>query len=110
VRSCEVEGNERVVTFQSGATARERLVTVEAETCRICYSVVGGRFEHHNASMQVRPSGSGKSVVRWTTDLLPNHLAPMVQAMMEEGARAIVAEQQRQGTSHSPAPERSGAR
>jgi hypothetical protein len=99
VRECKlegIEGIERIVTFQSGTTARERLVTRDPARRRLTYFVTGGRFEHHNASMQVMPLGCARSAIRWTADLLPDELGPTVQSMMEEGARAIVAEQQRQ--------------
>jgi hypothetical protein len=96
VRACELAGDERLVTFQSGVIARERLITRDPARRRLTYSVVGGRFEHHNASMQVMPLGRSRSAVRWTADLLPDDLGPAIQSMMEEGARAIVAEQQRQ--------------
>jgi hypothetical protein len=96
VRQCELDGAERVVTFQSGATVRERLITRDPARRRLTYSAIGGRFDHHNASMQVMSLGCSRSAIRWTADLLPEELGPMVQSMMEEGARAIVAEQQRQ--------------
>jgi hypothetical protein len=95
VRECEVTGSERIVTFQSGTTARERLITSDPMRRRLTYSVVGGRFEHHNASMQVMSLGCSRSAIRWTADLLPDELGPVVQSMMEEGARAIISEQQR---------------
>jgi Polyketide cyclase / dehydrase and lipid transport len=49
------EGNDRVVTFHTGATARERLVTIDDERRRLVYSVVESQlgFAHHQASVEV---------------------------------------------------------
>jgi hypothetical protein len=104
VRACTVEGDERVVTFESGAIARERLITRDPARRRLVYSVVGGGFEHHNASMQVIPLGCSRSAIRWTADMVPEGLGPMFQSMMEEGARAIVAEQDRRAAAQGKTP------
>ena len=65
--------------------ARERLVTVDDEDCRLVYSVVDGQPTHYNAAVQVFPEGDGSRVV-WTIDLLPNELAPMIGGMMDHAA------------------------
>ena len=67
----EMVDGDRVVTFFNGMVARERLVTVDDETCRLVYAVVEGRASHFNASVQVFPEGDGSRLV-WTIDLLPN--------------------------------------
>ncbi len=50
-----VDADTRTVTFADGTVARERLVSVDHESRRIVYSVVGDsmRPAHDNASMQV---------------------------------------------------------
>jgi hypothetical protein len=95
VRECVVEGDERLVTFESGAIVRERLITRDPARRRLVYSVVGGRFEHHNAVMKVLALGCSRAAVQWTADMAPDELGSMVQSMMQEGAQAIVAEQKR---------------
>ena len=79
----EMDKGDRVLTFFNGMVARERLVTVDDEDCRLVYSVVEGRPSHYSAAVQVFPEGDGRSRVVWTIDLLPNDLAPTVGGMME---------------------------
>jgi hypothetical protein len=91
--SVPVDGGDRVVTFFNGALARERLVTCDAERRRLVYSVVDSAtgFTHHQATVEVRdpePGARGARIV-WTTDLLPDGLAPAIEAMMERGRSAI---------------------
>jgi Polyketide cyclase / dehydrase and lipid transport len=77
------KGCDRVITFFNGLVARERLVTVDDESCRLVYSVVEGRPSHYSAAVQVFPEGDGRSRVVWTIDLLPDELAPTVDGMMD---------------------------
>jgi carbon monoxide dehydrogenase subunit G len=81
----EMDRGDRIVTFFNGLVARERLVTVDDEDCRLVYAVVDGRPTHYNAAVQVFPEGDGSRVV-WTIDLLPNDLAPAIGAMMDHAA------------------------
>ena len=77
------KGCDRVLTFFNGLEARERLVTVDDEHCRLVYAVVEGRPSHYNAAVQVFPEGDGRSRVIWTIDVLPNELGPTIGGMME---------------------------
>ena len=52
---------------------------------RLVWSVVGGRMTHHNASLQVFADGENRSRVVWIADLLPNDVAGVVGAMIEQG-------------------------
>ena len=79
----EMDKGDRILTFFNGLEARERLVTVDDEQCRLVYSVVEGRPTHYNASVQVFPEGDGRSRVIWTIDVLPNELGPTIGSMME---------------------------
>jgi hypothetical protein len=65
--------------------ARERLVTVDDEECRLVYAVVEERASHYNAAIHVFPEGDGSRLV-WTIDLLPNDLAPAIGGMMDHAA------------------------
>jgi hypothetical protein len=90
--SVPVDGD-RLVTFFNGAQTRERLVTSDGERRRLVYSVVDSAsgFTHHQATVEVHdpePGGHGARIV-WTTDLLPDDLAPGIEAMMERGRSAI---------------------
>jgi len=79
----EMDKGDRVLTFFNGMVARERLVTIDDESCRLVYSVVEGRPSHYSAAVQVYPEGDGRSRLVWTIDLLPDELAPTVGGMMD---------------------------
>ena len=83
-----MEGGDRVLTFFNGMVARERLVTLDDETCRLVYAVVEGQASHYNAAVQVFLDGDGSRVV-WTVDLLPNELAPAIGGMMDEAVKVM---------------------
>ena len=83
-----VEGDARVVTFGNGMVVRERLVACEDAARRLCYAAVGGPLAHHNGVMQVVADGE-ESVVVWTTDFLPDDMAPMIGGLVEQGAAAM---------------------
>ncbi len=80
----EMDKGDRVVTFFNGMVARERMVTVDDEACRLVYAVVEGRASHYNASVQVLADGAARSRLVWTVDLLPNELAPAIGGMMDQ--------------------------
>jgi carbon monoxide dehydrogenase subunit G len=80
-----LEEGARVVTFASGVVARELIVDIGDEACRLVWSVVGGKMTHHNASLQVFADGEGHSRVVWIADLLPNELAGYIAGMIEQG-------------------------
>jgi hypothetical protein len=79
----EMDKGDRVLTFFNGLVARERLVTLDDEQCRLVYSAIGGQLSHHNGSVQVFPEGDGHSRLIWTIDLLPNELATTIGGMMD---------------------------
>ena len=83
------DGEVRTVTFADGFVARERIVDVDDEAMRVAYTVIDGPFSHHHASMQVHPTADGGSRVVWTTDLLPDELGPIVEGLVDAGARAM---------------------
>ncbi|MFI5561578.1 SRPBCC family protein [Amycolatopsis japonica] len=79
-----IEDGCRVVTFADGTVVRERCVTVDHDTRRIVYAVIGGtvRPDHDNASMQVFADGERRCRLVWARDVLPDALAaPMAEAM-----------------------------
>jgi hypothetical protein len=88
VTATAVEGNDRIVTFANGMQARERIVSVDDGKHRVAYSVIGGRFTHHNASAEVLSEKQGSCIV-WTADLLPDDVAPAIEQMMDAGAAAM---------------------
>ncbi len=84
-----LEGDSRLVTFANGAVVRERIIDVDDGSRRLAYSAVGWRATHHHASFQVFAEGAERSRIVWVADLLPDHLADVVDAMMEQGSTAI---------------------
>jgi carbon monoxide dehydrogenase subunit G len=84
-----LEEGARVVTFGNGTVARELIVDLDDAARRLVWSVVGGRFTHHNASAQVFSDGEGRSRFVWTADLLPHDLARDIDALMEQGSAVI---------------------
>jgi carbon monoxide dehydrogenase subunit G len=84
----EMDGNARVVTFANGMVAREEIVAVDDAARRVVWAIIGQQFHHYNGAAQVFEHADGTRFV-WTTDLLPDELAPSVEAMMAAGIAAI---------------------
>lgn len=84
----KMDKGDRILTFFNNMVARERLVTLDDEACRLVYSVVEGQASHYNAAVEVFPAGDGCRVI-WTVDLLPNELAPVVGGMMDEAVKVM---------------------
>ena len=93
VTDATLDGGDRIVTFATGAVVRERLVALDDERRRLVYAVVESSlgFEHHQASVEVLDAapGRGGCSVAWITDLLPDEVAPSVEAFMDHGAAAM---------------------
>jgi carbon monoxide dehydrogenase subunit G len=89
VKDTKMDGKARIVTFTNGMTTREDIVSIDETARRVCWAVVGQKFTHFNGAAQVLPEGSGCRFV-WTTDLLPDELAPAVEQMMTAGIAAIL--------------------
>lgn len=83
-----MDGNARVVTFANGMVAREEIVAVDDAARRVAWAIVGQQFHHFNGAAQVFDHAGGTRFV-WTTDLLPDELAPNVDEMMTAGIAAI---------------------
>ena len=69
VTDCRMDGEDRIVTFASGAVVREVLIDLDDEQRRLVWSIVDGPYRHHNGVAQVSAEGDGSRFV-WTTDLL----------------------------------------
>jgi carbon monoxide dehydrogenase subunit G len=84
----KMEGSARVVTFANGMVAREDIVAVDEAARRVAWAIIGQQFHHFNGAAQVFDHAEGTRFV-WTTDLLPDELAPNVDAMMTAGIASI---------------------
>jgi hypothetical protein len=94
VVDCYLDGVDRVITFASGGTARERLVSLDDQRKRLVYTVVEGRLalEHHQGSVEVSahgPAATGSRIV-WITDFLPDELEQVIEGLMTQGAAAMI--------------------
>jgi hypothetical protein len=89
VTDVRMEEGARVVTFRNGMVAREVIVSVDDEARRLVWTIVGGRMTHHNGAAQVFAEGTKRSRFVWTTDLLPDAVAPAIASMMEEAMPII---------------------
>jgi hypothetical protein len=81
----------RIVTFANGSNARETLVTMDPGMRRVVYHIRSERLAHHNASAEVVPEGANRCRFIWTTDVLPDAIAPYIEGQMAEGARVMKA-------------------
>lgn len=83
-----MEDDSRIVTFASGAIAREVLVDCDDARRRLVYAIANERIKHYNASIQVEDDGSNTRFI-WTIDLLPNDIAPYISEQMDLGIVAM---------------------
>lgn len=80
----------RTITFFNGAVAKERLVGIDEHARRLAYTVVESGLEptHHNGSAQVYED-HGRTRFEWTTDVLPDALAPTIADLMDRGVESM---------------------
>lgn len=83
------ENELRWVTFADGAVIEERVIAVDDAHMRIAYTVVGGRFEHHHATMQVVAQTPQQCRVVWISDFKPDERASAVEPLMDAGCAAL---------------------
>jgi len=89
VTDCRMEGADaRIVTFGNGMVVKELIVDLDHKSRRVCWSAVGGRLSHHNASLQVFPEDEGCRAV-WIADLLPSEMAGPIAGMIDQGLAAM---------------------
>ena len=89
VTDTRIDGDARIVTFANGNVARERLVGCDEARQRLAYAIASERLTQHSASIQVVTDGTTRCRVIWITDVLPNEIAPYIDAQMELGAAAM---------------------
>lgn len=87
----EMEGDVRTVTFANGMIVRERIIDIDEMNRRVAYTVLGDLFEHHSAYMQIIPLDEQRCRFVWVSDFLPSERMELVKPLVEQGARALVA-------------------
>ena len=89
VTDTKLDGDARIVTFSNGTVAREILVDRDDARRRLVYAIVSDRIKQHSASAQVFAEGDGRTRFVWIADVLPNEIAPYMDAQMDLGALAM---------------------
>src|SRR6202166_25675 len=89
VLDAQPDGDARIVTFANGTTARELLVDCDETRRRLVYAVISERLKQHSASVQVIPDGEARTRLVWIVDVLPNEIAPYIDAQMDQAALAM---------------------
>jgi len=89
VLDARLDGDARIVTFANGTVARELLVDCDDARRRLVYAVVSERVKQHSASVQVFADGESHSRLVWIVDVLPNEIAPYMNAQMDQAALAM---------------------
>jgi hypothetical protein len=89
VLDARLDGDARIVTFANGTVARELLVDCDEARRRLVYAVVSERVKQHSASVQVLADGDSRARLVWIVDVLPNEIAPYMDAQMDQAALAM---------------------
>src|SRR5882724_1375408 len=89
VIDARLDGDARIVTFANGNVAREQLVDCDEARRRLVYAIANERVSHYSASVQVIADGDTRSRLIWIVDVLPNEIAPYIDAQMDLGALAV---------------------
>jgi carbon monoxide dehydrogenase subunit G len=86
-----LDGDDRIVTFFSGAVQREPLVDLDDEARRLVYAAIDSPLgaTHYNASVQVFPDGDNGSRVEWIVDVLPSEIGSILDGLMDRGAATM---------------------
>ncbi|MFJ4654028.1 SRPBCC family protein [Nocardia sp. NPDC088792] len=89
--SHEAENGDRVVTFASGAIARERFIALDEDRRRVVFSVIGEAVQptHDNASMQILPLEADRCRFVWIHDVLPDAFGEPMLATMQAATPVI---------------------
>src|SRR6202048_3464660 len=89
VRDARLDGDARIVTLANGTVARELLVDCDDARQRLVYAVAREREKQHSAPGQVLADGDSRSRLVWIVDVLPNEIAPYMNAQMDQAALAM---------------------
>src|ERR1700726_4142645 len=89
VLDTRLDGGARIVTFANGTVARELLVDCDDARRRLVYAVISERMQQHSASVQVVADGDMRTRLIWIVDVLPNEIAPYIDAQMDQAALAM---------------------
>ncbi len=80
-----MHGRVRTVTFADGTVVREPILDIDDARHRVAWAAQGEGFDHYSASLQADDLGDGRTRLAWVADLLPDEMAPRVDAMVLQG-------------------------
>src|SRR6187200_1532748 len=83
VTDTRLDGDARIVTFSNGSVAREVFVGSDDKRQRLAYAIKNERLTQHSASAQVFAESDGRTRFVWIADVLPNEIAPYMDAQMD---------------------------
>ncbi|HXS20423.1 MAG TPA: SRPBCC family protein [Steroidobacteraceae bacterium] len=91
VANTELVPGGRRVTFASGRTVEEPIVSCSDSLRRLVWTVraEGFPFTHYNGCVQVHARAAGGSRVEWTADFLPDSAGTILDGLMSAGAAAM---------------------
>jgi carbon monoxide dehydrogenase subunit G len=89
VTDAKKDGDARIVTFANGTVAREVLVDCDDARRRLVYAIQSERISQHSASVQIFDEGEDRCKFVWTVDVLPNSIAPYIDAQMDIAVTAM---------------------
>src|SRR5690348_9078150 len=91
VANTELVPGGRRVTFASGRTVEEPIVSCSDSLRRLVWTVraEGFPFTHYNGCVQVHARAAGGTRVEWTADFLPDSAATILDGWMNAGATAM---------------------
>jgi hypothetical protein len=89
VTDTKLDGQDRVVTFASGAVMREALLDSDDDARRLVWTIVDGPYTHHNGCAQVFDAGAKRSRFVWTAYVLPEETAAPTSAAMAQGIEVV---------------------
>lgn len=89
VLDARLDNGARILTFANGTVARELLVDCDEARRRLVYAVISERVKQHSASVQVTADGEARSRLVWIVDVLPDEIAPYMDAQMNQAALAM---------------------
>jgi hypothetical protein len=91
VLDAHLDGDARIVTFANGTVARELLVDCDDGRRRLVYAAVSERVKQHSASVEVLADDDARTRLIWIVDVLPDEIAPYIEAQMDQAALAMQA-------------------
>lgn len=86
-----LSGNERILTFATGAVVHELIISIDDERQRLAYAVISGSAHttFHHATMEVFAQGEGSSRLVWITDFLPDSQLGIITIIINRGAEIM---------------------